>query len=147
MNLVKWLYIAGFAAILAACGGGGGSAGSAVSTGSTPTSSTTTTVVSTAADIVVGLDKTTLNNTGSDQVVLSVIAVNAGGNRLAGVPVSVSVNNNGIIGSLTPLLNGGFGTDETGTFRGQFHPQRSRQIESLQRRLPQALRSRPCRFL
>jgi hypothetical protein len=118
MNLVKWLYIAGFAAILAACGGGGGSAGSAVSTGSTPTSSTTTTVVSTAADIVVGLDKTTLNNTGSDQVVLSVIAVNAGGNRLAGVPVSVSVNNNGIIGSLTPLLNGGFGTDETGTFRG-----------------------------
>lgn len=114
MKVLKWLACATMLVGLVACGGGGGNAGTPGST----SGGTTTVVVSAAADIIVGLDKNTLSNTGSDQVVLSVIAVNAAGNKLANIPVSVAVTNGGVIGSLTPLKDGGFATDETGTFRG-----------------------------
>ena len=117
MKFLRYVFSVVLIGLLVACGGGGGSAGTTGGTiVTTPTG--TTTAANTAADIIVGLDKTTLNNAGSDQVVLSVISVNAAGNKLAGVPITVSVDNFGVFGSLTPLVNGGFATDDTGTFRG-----------------------------
>lgn len=101
--------------LLAACGGGGGSAGSSatsstVGTTTTATASTSTTATL-ASDLIVGFDKTSLSNTGSDRVNLSITAINADGNVVPSVPVSVALDNGGV-------FNGASSADSNGQFTG-----------------------------
>jgi hypothetical protein len=105
---------------LSACGGGGGSpslpttaaSGTGTATG-TGTGSGTSTAVPVAADLIVSLEKSVLSNSGSDQTTLTVIAVDAGRNIVAAVPVAVTLDNNAVF---TPASGAVTGTD--GLFKG-----------------------------
>src|SRR3954470_6910653 len=96
---VKGLTALVLTAVLAACGGGGGSAGTTGAAGSTTgtgtgtgtgAGSTTTTPVADA--LIYDLSKSTLSNAGSDSVTLTVTALDANNNPVAGVPVTVAVD-------------------------------------------------------
>lgn len=114
--LVNFALIA--SVVLAGCGGGGGSAGTPAGTTTvvtTPvvvTPTTPTVVVPVAADFVFQLDKTTLVNTGGDRALLTVQAVDVSRNVVAGVPVSVVLDSDGVFSPLATL------TDATGSFSG-----------------------------
>ena len=101
---------------LSGCGGGGGSAGtSATAVVTTPIVVTPTTpavTVPVAADFVFQLDKITLVNTGGDKALLTVSAVDSSRNVVAGVPVSVVLDSDGVFAPLAPV------TDATGSFSG-----------------------------
>jgi hypothetical protein len=74
-----------FAALITACGGGGGSPGAVAggtNSGGTPT----------IASSIFSLSKSALTNTGSDSSTLTVTALDAKNNPVAGVPVTVSVD-------------------------------------------------------
>ncbi|MCB1994902.1 MAG: Ig-like domain-containing protein, partial [Rhodoferax sp.] len=100
MNMIRTMWRAALAAVvvaLAACGGGsntcvdiaGGDAcsGGGGGVGGTPQ----------AAELVLVLGAQSVTNDGSQSVVASVIAVDANRNSVAGVPVTVSVNNGGVV--------------------------------------------------
>ena len=74
--------------LLAACGGGGGDKGTAPfgSGGSTPGTAT-------AADISLTLSKSTVSNSGTETVTATVTAVDGNRNTVAGIPVTISVDN------------------------------------------------------
>ena len=115
MRLLKRLTACFLAIMLAACGGGGGSAGtpstgpgSSGSGGGTPADTTTTSQV---ADIAVYTDKSQMSNQGTDRVVVTVVAVNANRNAIAGATVKVAADNNAVF---TPSSETGL-TDATGT--------------------------------
>jgi len=74
------------AAVLAACSAGGGS------TTTPPTSGTPT-----ASDLVVSLDKTSVNSTGSDVATVSVTAVDANRNAVAAIPVTITPDANALV--------------------------------------------------
>lgn len=101
------------AAMLVACGGGGGSPG--ITTGgvapvpSSPASAATAQV----ADIAVYTDKAVISNTGTDKVIVTVVAVNANRNVVPGATVVVSTDKNSVF---TPV--GESVTDASGTFSG-----------------------------
>lgn len=78
--------------LLAACGGGGGSAGTSVfeNGASTPTGPV-------AADLIVQVSSTELQNSGSDPVTVTVTAVDANRQTISGAPVSLSVNGDAIV--------------------------------------------------
>jgi hypothetical protein len=100
--------------LLFACGGGGGSPGAIQGVplpSSSPVAGTTTTSTS-ASDIYVGLNKTAISNSGNDSAVLSVVAVNAAGGVIQGVPVNVSVDSNGVFVSSSLV------SDVAGAFTG-----------------------------
>lgn len=132
MRNLKIFFGALVVALLTACGGGGGSAGT-TSTGTststpatatatsttTPSTSTTTTTTTTtvttvasAADFVFELDKATIQNTGSDKAVLSVLTVDKNNNVVSGVPVSVSLDSGVFSGA------SGTSSDTNGKFSG-----------------------------
>lgn len=115
MKLLNWLSAAALAISLVACGGGGGSAGT---TPNTIVGNTTTAIV-TATDLIVSLDKFTLSNTGTDRVVISVVAINAAGNSVADTPVTVFVDNQAVFQGSSAPVNGVFKTDSSGLFSGQ----------------------------
>ncbi len=94
-----------FAALMTACGGGGGSPGVTPGAPVTP--------VSQVADFAVLLDKSTLSNAGTATAKLTVIAVDANNNVVAGAPVSVSTDAGSIF---TP---GSSVTNAQGQFTGQ----------------------------
>lgn len=101
-----------FAALLAACGGGGGSAGTtATGGGGTPTDPAAVATAS-VADIAIYTDKATISNSGSDKVIVTVVAVNANRNAVVGAKVTVSADKNSIF---TPA---GDVTDVAGTYSG-----------------------------
>lgn len=101
-----------FAALLAACGGGGGSAGTtATGGGGTPTDPAAVATAS-VADIAIYTDKATMSNSGSDKVIVTVVAVNANRNAVVGAKVTVSADKNSIF---TPA---GDVTDVAGTYSG-----------------------------
>lgn len=114
--LVNFALIA--SVVLAGCGGGGGSAGTPAGTTAVVTTpavvapTTPTAVVPVAADFVFQLDKTTLVNTGGDRALLTVQAVDVSRNVVAGVPVSVVLDSDGVFSPLATL------TDATGSFSG-----------------------------
>jgi hypothetical protein len=115
MNIRKLFLALASMAILVSCGGGGGSPGS--QGGVTPPTNNPQTAI--ASDLIIGFDKKTLSNTGSDKVVINVTAVNSSGNALANVPVSVSVDNDAVFsGAAAPGPNG-FVTDASGKFTGE----------------------------
>lgn len=98
---------------LSACGGGGGSAGTApFGSGSGSGSGGGTSSTPAAADLVLTLSASSVANSGTETVIASVTAIDGNRNVVAGVPVSFSVDNNGII---TPS---GTTTSAAGTVTG-----------------------------
>lgn len=79
------------AGALVACGGGGGSAGTTTTGGGTGGTGGTTTTPA-VASFIYTLSKSALNNSGNDTTVLTVTALDANNNPVAGVPVSVAVD-------------------------------------------------------
>jgi hypothetical protein len=107
------------ATALAACGGGGGSPGTTTNSGgtSTPTPTPTTTTPTPSsqaavADFVLFTDKSTITNSGSDSAKVTVVAVDANRNVVAGAPVAVSTDASSF------FVPGGTQTDANGTYSG-----------------------------
>jgi hypothetical protein len=119
MKLIKTVALLVLVMLMAACGGGGGSPGAtaASTTSSTPTTTTTTTttttVATTIADYIFELDKSSIKNSGSDNAILTVTALDASRNIVAEVPVNVAVDAGGVF---TP--NSGNATNATGKYTG-----------------------------
>lgn len=117
MKFLKYLWVVVLAVVLAACGGGGGSAGTTgtgTGTGAgTGTGTTGGSTVPIAADFIFELDKTTILNTGGDKAVLTVTVLDSNRNVVAGVPVSVAVDANGVFAASSSA-----NTDASGKFSG-----------------------------
>jgi hypothetical protein len=120
MKSIKYIASLAFVTLVAACGGGGGSPGTtgntasvAVATTSTGTITSVVTQTVTAADFLLGFDKTSIANTGSDKVVLSIVALDASRNVVAGVPVQISVDSDAVFSGGTGVVTGA-----TGLFSG-----------------------------
>ena len=88
-------------AVLAACGGGGGNSGSSVFDGggaaSSPSGGASTPVTATAADLVVVLSKSSLSNTGTDSLTVTVTSIDSNRASVGNVPVSFSVDSNAVV--------------------------------------------------
>lgn len=94
-------------ALLVACGGGGGSAGSSGSTGSSTTTGTTTstTTASVVADFQLGFNKNSINNNGSDEVTLNLVAVDQNNNVARGESVQITVDSQAIFNASENVTN------------------------------------------
>ena len=125
MKFVKLFSLIALVSLISACGGGGGSAGATISGSTTspittPTTTATTTVTATVtvatpiADYIIELDKSTIKNSGTDSVVLSVTTLDASRNVVPGVVVSVAVDAGGVFSPTSGLL-----TDASGKFNGK----------------------------
>jgi hypothetical protein len=101
-----------FAAMLAACGGGGGSAGTTTTGGTGSGSTPTLTPTALVADLAIYTDKTTIANSGTDKVVVTVVAVNANRNALAGASITVAADKNSV------FAPDAASTDSAGTYTG-----------------------------
>ena len=99
MKLFKCLSATAFVMALAACGGGGGSAGT-VPSNSTPNPTTPSTGTTVAASFVYQLDKNSLVNSGTDQVLLKVTALDVSNNPVSGATLTVALDS----GIYTPVL-------------------------------------------
>lgn len=99
MKLVKAIWILMTALLLASCGGGGGAGDSPFNPGDGTTD---------VADLVVTASSSTMQNTGSDDVTITVTAVDSDNNALATVPVKVTADSGAIVTS------GSSETDESG---------------------------------
>src|ERR1035437_3608689 len=108
MQHLKIVVYAVVASVLVACGGGGGNPGTP--SGGTGTT-TPTTPVSTVASFTISMDKSTLTNSGSDKVSVTVQAVDANHNPVAAAKVTGSVDT----GVFTAV---GTATDTSGNFVG-----------------------------
>lgn len=98
MMMFKRLFAALAVLAVAACGGGGGGAGTPPfggpgSGGGTGGSGATPS----AADLVLILSASSVANNGAETVVATATAIDANRNAVAGVPVTVSVDNNGVV--------------------------------------------------
>ncbi len=112
MGTRKFLATLVSACVLASCGGGGGSPSLPTVLpvgGVTPIAPTPV-----AADLIVGVDKAVLTNSGAEMASLTVTALDGARNVVAGVPVTVAVDSNGIF---TPGT--GTTTAADGTFTGK----------------------------
>lgn len=88
MNMLKtWIGLL-LVSLLAACGGGGGSAGTPINGGSNP---------GTVTDLVIVLESSSISNSGTQTVKATITAVDSNRNALPNIPVSVAVDNNGVI--------------------------------------------------
>ena len=93
MSLLKYVASLAVAVALTACGGGGGSAGTVSGPASGASAPSNSTTVSTApSGFVFTLDKSSINNSGTDKALLTITALNAARNVIPGVPVSVSLD-------------------------------------------------------
>jgi hypothetical protein len=119
MKFVKLFSLIALVSLIAACGGGGGSpgdTGNGSTTAPTPTPTPTSTLTATVtpiADYIFELDKSTIKNSGTDSVVLSVTTLDASRNVVPGVTVSVAVDAGGVF-----LPASGLVTDASGKFKG-----------------------------
>lgn len=109
MKLMKLLAGVALAGVLAACGGGGGSPGATPGNGGANGPSPTSKV----ADFAVTYNKTSLTSGGTDSAIITVVAVDSGGNVVSGATVTVATGAGAVF---TP--SGGATTDATGTYRG-----------------------------
>lgn len=112
MNVKKMAGSVLVSMILAACGGGGGSAGTQAGGSGTGTGSSAE-VPSAVADFVFELNKNTILNNGGDSAQLTVIALDAKRNALAGVGVQVALSPDGIFQKTSDV------TDANGKFSGE----------------------------
>lgn len=78
--------------LLASCGGGGGCAGTPTNGTNTCGSTATPTGKPAVASFVYTLDKGTILNTGGDQALLTITALDASRNVITGVPITVSLS-------------------------------------------------------
>jgi hypothetical protein len=116
MKLIKFLALTVLMSLVSACGGGGGSSGATIggSGGGVPTGGTTT-VTAVIADYIFELDKSTIKNSGTDSVALSVTTLDAARNVVPGVPVNVAVDAGGVF---EPAATGSI-TNASGKFAGK----------------------------
>lgn len=98
MNWKNWLASIASAGLLAACGGGGGDAGSTPFGGGNNGGSNSSASV---ASLVVSLSKTSVTNTDTTPVGVSVTAVSSAGVVVAGAPISFQVSGGQLISSAT----------------------------------------------
>ncbi len=113
-TLMRFLVMITAALMLASCGGGGGCAGT-VSPGSTNSCKSGTTAPGAApvvARFVYTLDKSSITNSGTDEALLTMTALDASNNVISGVPVSVTVSS----GAYVPTQNP---TDASGQAKGK----------------------------
>lgn len=82
--------------LAAACGGGGGDAGTSPFVNGSGSGSGAST---TAADLLLVLSKSNIANTGSDSVLITATALDAGRNTVAGAKVTVSADSDAIVTS------------------------------------------------
>lgn len=109
MNGLKiWLSI-GVTAVLFACGGGGGNPGTTSSTGSSSGSSSGTAGV---ADFAMFSSKTSMTNSGTDKVQLTVIALDENRNVVPDASVLVSTDQNSVFAPGSKV------TDASGSYTG-----------------------------
>lgn len=114
MNRYLKLLVAMFiAALLSACGGGGGSAGTVATGGGTTPVTPASAATALVADLAVYTDKSSISNTGTDKIAITVIAVNANRNAVAGAVVTVSADKNSIF-----QPSGNTVTDTSGSYSG-----------------------------
>jgi hypothetical protein len=100
------------AALMTACGGGGGNAGTIVTgTGSTPLTATATATL-TVSDFALFTNKTSINNTGAETALLTIVAVDANRNVVSGAAVTVASDQNSTFSSADKV------TSTTGTYTG-----------------------------
>lgn len=90
MKLVKATWILMMALLLSSCGGGGGAGDSPFNPGDGTTA---------VADLVVTASSTQMQNTGSDDVTITVTAVDSDNNALGTVPVKVTADSGAIVTS------------------------------------------------
>lgn len=91
MNFIKYVAALGLTLALAACGGGGGSTGTTIGRLDIAASNITTATTA-PSGFVFALDKSSINNSGTDAALLTVTALDTARNVIAGVPVSVSLD-------------------------------------------------------
>lgn len=103
MQLKRWMAVLAVA-MLSSCGGGGGDSGSSVFPNPSGTAK--------AADLTLVLSAQSVSNSGSDTVTATVTAVDANRNTVAGIPVTLSVNNGATV------LVSGTQTDDKGVVTG-----------------------------
>ncbi|HEY4958838.1 MAG TPA: Ig-like domain-containing protein [Caldimonas sp.] len=110
-KLMKILITTLAVALTASCGGGGGNAGtSPFGSGSgTGTGTGTGTSGAETADLIVTVDSPQLANTGSGLATVSVTAIDASRNTIAGVPVVISADGNAVL-ALSGSTTGADGT-------------------------------------
>ena len=95
MTMIKRFAVMCVAALAVGCGGGGGSAGVSVFDGSAAAPGSTPAPV--AADLSLALSSTSLPNNGSDKITVTATAVDANRNALAGIPVTIGVDNGAVV--------------------------------------------------
>lgn len=108
VNIKARLATLAAAAVLAAC-----SAGGSTSTTTPPTSGTPT-----ASDLVVSVDKSSVNSTGTDTATVTVTAVDANRNAVAAIPVTITPDSNALVavsGTTTSTTGVVTGTVSIGT--------------------------------
>lgn len=96
--------------LVTACGGGGGSAGTVPGQTDSPADAPTKRVT----DFAVYVSKSTLNNGGTDTSAITVVAVDAARNVVAGAAVTVSTDR----GSIFTPASAGAATDAAGSYSG-----------------------------
>jgi hypothetical protein len=101
-KLLKNLIATTAIAVLAACGGGGGNAGTSPFGGGAASGASAST-----ADLIVTLDSAQVANTGSASATVSVTAIDAARNTLAGIPVAISADGDAVVTVTSPTT----GTD------------------------------------
>lgn len=101
-KLLKNLIATTSVVVLAACGGGGGSAGTSPFGGGAGSGGSSDT-----SDLIVTLNSAQIANTGSASATVSVTAINAARNTLAGIPVSISADGDAVVAVGSPTT----GTD------------------------------------
>lgn len=108
MRFLKYVFVFLVALALAACGGGGGNASGPTGSASSPSPGTDLSADTKVKDILLSLNKTIVQNTGSDSVTLTVTALDLNNNAVVGAAVNVVSD----VGSVT-VKNANL-TDTTG---------------------------------
>ena len=91
-------------ALLGACSAGGG-----------PAKSNSTTPTPTASDLVVTVDKSTIDDTGTDTATITVTAVDSSRNAVGGVPVSITPDRNALVTASSATTSTGSTSTGTGS--------------------------------
>ena len=95
-TLLKNLIASSAVVLLAACGGGGGNAGTS------PFTSAASSATAATSDLIVTSNSAQVANTGSASATITVTAIDASRNTLAGIPVSISADGDAVVTASSP---------------------------------------------